>query len=266
MIIEKALDFWDKRSTTRGLSPEKLEEQVVHDVYFSLKANTWYAQILPFKLLGIEGKVKKALSAYKFDLITKGGYADKLHLFSPNERQIIDDGLVPIFKKVLGKTSPISPACLGRLEKIKKVWQKATRFFLRKTDIELKAERWEHKVEKYHHKEKYLVASYALHVLSAANPQNTTDINRLKEIGKKKIQKYAEQLSKYPPLYEALKELLSKPENPSWSEVRNLVVRKAIPYHATAWLDRVTRPIRNFISSSIDFLSPFNGEATANFH
>lgn len=262
-IIKKSLDSWEKHSAIRDLSPEKLTEQVVHDVYFSLKANTWYARILPFKLLGIEGKVKKALSAYKFDLITKGTYADKLHLFSPNETQIINDGLATIFGKVLEKASPVAPKCLGRLETIKRIWQKAARFFLRKTDIELKAERWEHKIEKYHHKGEYLVASYALHLLSTTNPRNATDINRLKEIGKKKIQKYAEQLSKYPPLYEALKEVLSKSENPSWSAVRNLVVRKAIPYHATAWLDKVTRPIRDYVSSRIDSFFSFGNARTA---
>lgn len=157
----------------------------------------WFISLSPYlSQRWIRGKVETALAAYKFDIIGTPEQAACRALFSSEEMRIIDQRVDKIFKKVLLKKGV--------------------------TSLDDKAKRWAKKVKKYQDKSDYLIASFALDVLSRtpifSAYQGT--INQLKALKQSEIQIYSHLLTRYPHIKEGLKEFLEDPNldpiQPSW--------------------------------------------------
>lgn len=172
--LENAYNLW-KAGAHEELSdtvPDPIKRitaihSITNKLFLSMKQNKWYSGILAFfKRLtkaSVLRDVKRALAAYKFDLVTSSKESLKeAWLFSDHEKAFIKE-LRPLFRKTL--------------------LHKAV------TTVSGKAKRWNMKTKKYKENPHFLLASAGLTAVADSLPYTKSLINRvIKPFGPQQIQ------------------------------------------------------------------------------
>jgi hypothetical protein len=160
--IDNAYLLWQAHAATNDReTTDELTSRISDRLFYFRKDNgSWLYKVLAYifsdcvKTL-VTNEVLKALSAYKFDLIisNQAGIIDNTKgLFTPHELTCIAKTHRAVFKKILDRSdSPLSN--------------------------ESKAARWAEKVNKYHHKSRYMLASSALEIIARRYPKYANLIN-----------------------------------------------------------------------------------------
>lgn len=180
-ILGNAYHLWKTTAHdhfSNELPPDVKKITAIHRLtnalFSSMKKNKWYGRILSlFSRLAkirISRVVKRALAAYKFDLVTTSTTTPSEEwLFNDNEKMLIKE-LRPIFKKHLLRKKGL-------------------------TTIEAKARRWRAKVKKYQNNPRYLLASFGLTTFTQRCPKKKALINRvIKPFKSKSIKSFANKL------------------------------------------------------------------------
>lgn len=158
-FLERAYQLWEQAdpSEHKKISQAKITHQLIREMKSNHKKNFHFSSILKFFYRSIiKIQVKKALSAFKFDLICSGKESVHINIFSKKERWFIDENLTKIFKNVLAKNYS--------------------------HNLEKKAVRWKEKVNKYFNKTELMLGSYSLYRLKEMSPKLKNIVNCIKKL------------------------------------------------------------------------------------